>query len=62
MCIAQRFALNEVKITAAKLVSKFKIVETENTELKMLSNSRVFYNFGEVRVKLEVRKTDSTKE
>ena len=43
-------------------MSKFRIVETENTELKMLSNSRVFYNFGEVRVKLDVRKMERTKE
>ena len=55
MCIAQRFALNEIKIAVAKLVSRFKIVKTNSTTLKRLSNSRVFYNFGEVRVKLEIR-------
>ena len=47
--------MNEIKVAAAKILSKFKLVETENTEFRMLRNSRVFYNFGEVRMKLDIR-------
>ena len=57
-CLAQRFVLNEIKVAVAKILSKFKLVETENTELRMLRNSRVFYNFGEVRMKLEIRQME----
>ena len=55
---ALRFVLNEIKVAVAKILSKFRLVETENTELRMLRNSRVYYNFGEVRVKLEIRQRE----
>ena len=50
--------MNEIKVALAKILYKFKLVEMENTELRMLRNSRVFYNFGEVRVKLEIRQME----
>ena len=30
-CLAQRFVLNEIKVAVAKILSKFKLVGTENT-------------------------------
>ena len=53
-CLAQRFVLNEIKVAVAKILSKFKLVETENTELRMLRKR----NFGEVRMKLEIRQME----
>jgi cytochrome P450 len=54
-CIATRFAINEVKITIAKLLSQYTIVETENTKMNIPKGSLFILDFVNLRVKFEKR-------
>ncbi len=53
-CIAQRFALNEIKMTVAKLIYKYRLVATEKTRLDF-SGTLFFLNYPGLEVKVEKR-------
>jgi cytochrome P450 len=55
VCIAQRFAINEIKITIAKLINQFKVVETENTKMNIPKGCIFLLDFVNLRVKFEKR-------
>ena len=55
MCIGQRFAIIEIKITVAKMLSKFKIVESPGTTLNMLEGSWFLKMFEGLKVKFAKR-------
>ena len=57
MCIGQRFALNEVKITVAKMLTRFEIVESPGTRLISGYGSQFLKVFEGLKVKL-VRRQD----
>jgi len=55
VCIGQRFALNEIKITASKLLSRFEIVESPGTRLNSQDGSWFLKVFEGLKVKLVKR-------
>jgi len=55
VCIGQRFAIIEIKITVAKMLSKFKIVESPGTTLNMLEGSWFLKMFEGLKVKFVKR-------
>ena len=55
MCIGQRFAIIEIKITVAKMLSKFNIVESPGTTLNMMEGSWFLKNFEGLKVKFVKR-------
>jgi len=55
VCIGQRFALLEIKIFVAKLLQKFKIVQTSKTALATPNGTMFLLTYPEIVVKLERR-------
>ena len=55
MCIGQRFALNEIKITTSKMLSQFEIVESPGTILNSLDGSWFLKMFEGLKVKMVKR-------
>jgi cytochrome P450 len=55
VCIAQRFAISEIKITVAKLLSQFRVVETKNSKIDVQMGNIFFLDFINLRVKFERR-------
>ena len=55
MCIGQRFALSEIKITAAKMLTKFEIVDSPGTRLESGFGSQFLKVFEGLKVKLAKR-------
>ena len=55
VCIGQRFALLEIKIFVAKLLQKFKIVQTSKTAIATPKGSMFLLTYPEIVVKLERR-------
>jgi cytochrome P450 len=55
VCIGQRFAMIEMKIAMAKLLAKFKIVDTPVTRLDILKGDPFLFSYDHVHVKLEPR-------
>jgi len=50
VCIGQRFAIVEMKIAMAKLLSKFKIVNTPSTKLEALKGDPFLFSYDNVLV------------
>ena len=56
MCIAQRFALVEIKIIAAQMLSNFKLLSTHETKrMKFKGGSLLVLNNDGIKVQLESR-------
>lgn len=55
MCIGMRFAMVEMKIALAKLLSKYRIVKAPETRLDFTTGDAFFLSYPEVKVKLEAR-------
>ena len=55
VCIGQRFAIIEMKIAMAKLLSRFKIVDTPATKLEVLTGDSFLLSYEGIYVKLEPR-------
>ena len=55
VCIGQRFALLEIKIFVAKLLQKFKIVQTSKTAIATPKGTMFLLTYPEIVVKLERR-------
>ncbi len=55
VCIGQRFAMIEIKIFLAKLLSKFRIVATPKTVLEYVKGDLFLLHYNEMVVKLEAR-------
>ena len=55
VCIGQRFALSEIKITAAKMLTKFEIVDSPGTRLESGFGSQFLKVFEGLKVKLVKR-------
>ena len=55
-CIGMRFALSEMKITLAKLISHYKISQSEkHTKLNFLNGDVFLLSYGDVVITLEKR-------
>lgn len=55
ICIGQRFAIVEMKMAMAKLLSRFRIVDTPSTKLEVLRGDNFFLSYEDIYVKLEPR-------
>ena len=55
VCIGQRFAMMEIKIMVAKLLQKFQIVQTEQTNLEVPNPTFFLMSHPNAFVKLELR-------
>ena len=55
ICIGQRFAIIEMKIAMAKLIYRFRIIETPSTKLEVLKGDNFFLSYENFHVKLEPR-------
>ncbi len=55
MCIGNRFAMVEMKIIAAKMLAKFNVVATPETEYKRNTGSYFIVLTEPIKVKLETR-------
>jgi len=55
VCIGQRFAMVEMKIAMAKLLSKFRIVATPKTKIEPLLGDSFLFSYDNVHIKLEPR-------
>ena len=55
VCIGQRFALMEIKIFVAKMLQKYKVVQTSKTTLQVPIGVLFLITYPEIVVKLEAR-------
>ena len=55
VCIAQRFAMNEMKICMARLLSKFRLESTPETKLELEKGSFFLINFKDIKIKFVPR-------
>lgn len=55
ICIGQRFAINEMKMCVAKLLSKFKLEKAPKTNLKLETGSLGLLLFNEIYLKFVPR-------
>jgi cytochrome P450 len=55
VCIAQRFAMNEMKICMARLLSKFRLESTPDTRLEFEKGSFFLINFKDIKIKFVAR-------
>lgn len=54
-CIGQRFAQVEMKIAIAKLLAKYKLVDSIETKLDIEKGDIFLLSYPEMKVKLELR-------
>jgi len=55
VCIAQRFAMNEIKICMARLLNRFKLEMAPETRLEFEKGSFFLLNFNDVKIKFVQR-------
>ena len=55
ICIAQRFALNEIKLCMARLLHKFRLEPTTETKLEFAKGSFFLLNFKDIKIKFVPR-------
>ena len=55
MCIGQRFALNEIKITIAKMLTKVEIVDSPGARLIARHGSQFLKVFEDLKIKFVKR-------
>lgn len=56
LCIGQRFAQIEMKIALAKIVAKYRLISTKETELKFLRGDPFLLSFQEFQIMFQSRK------
>ena len=56
LCIAQRFALNEIKVALVKLMLEYKFCIADETKLDLNKGDTFFYSYPEMKLRLERRK------